>query len=416
MGQKLAKNTKQKEKNLPQTPHHVCCICLEESDTSQDKKFILNEECQHTFCHDCGKQWIQSEIDLFSTGDVRCPSHNDCGMKLNLMNLKILLTNEEYEKLVNRQVEHLLMTDPSFHRCSGGNCLSLYQYDDQDPSYCQDFYEIGDRIFFFGKSSYQMIPGTVIGKRGEKYDVQDCPKDDKLPVSYFMSASQMKPVHKVLRIGTEVEYGTGTPSFFNRPKSYIITAINSTAAAPDLYDLVPTFSTRDTQPMLGVSYQHLGLNKSQYLHSQHRHRCPQCNTIVCMRCNVLHPLDVSCEDHAQREARDAQNILQMAKFRQEYLQDLQSVSLASSSPLPMPSSSVSEEEKELMATLTLLNELEVRICKRCHNGVCKSSGCDKLMCRCGYKFCYHCGVENAVCQCTPSNHYYIDNVGGGATP
>jgi hypothetical protein len=429
MGQKLTKNSPEREKKLepssvPQPS--VCCICFEDL---SEANFILNEECQHSFCHDCGKKWIQSEIDLFSTGEIRCPSHNECQKKLTLMNLSLLLPNEEYEKLVNRQVEHLLTTNPSYHHCSasttadnGGkhrSCPSVFQYDDEDPSYCQDFYEIGDEVFFFGKSSYQMTPGTVVGKRSGKYDVQDFPQDS-IPNSYFVSGAQMKPVWKILRIGIEVEYAKGAHSFFNRPKSYLISAVHPSAtsaagaARQNLYDLHPIASS-PSEPVLGVSYHHIGLSKSQYLHSQHRHRCPQCHSVVCMKCNVLHPIEISCEEFTERARRDEQNIHQMTRFRQEFLQQLSSGD--ASKPTPSAAKTTLEaEEKEFLATLTLLNELEVRICKKCHNGVCKSSGCDKLMCRCGYKFCYHCGVENALCQCTPSNHYYIDNVNGGATP
>ena len=180
-----------------------------------------------------------------------------------------------------------------------------------------------------------------------------------------------------------------------------------------MYDLVPISYGHDSEPIRGVRYEDLRLSKAQYLQSQHRHQCPQCDSVVCMKCNILHPVEVSCESHAERTARDAENILRMTKFRQEYLQELH---LSSSSLPPRTHVSVLEEEKEFLATLALLDSLEIRICKKCHNGVCKSSGCDKLMCRCGYKFCYHCGVENAACQCTPSNHFYIDNVGGGATP
>jgi len=59
----------------------------------------------------------------------------------------------------------------------------------------------------------------------------------------------------------------------------------------------------------------------------------------------------------------------------------------------------------------------VKLCARCGNGVVKSSGCDKMKCRCGYRFCYSCGAENCVrdgepCGCTPANHGYIDPVTG----
>ena len=59
-----------------------------------------------------------------------------------------------------------------------------------------------------------------------------------------------------------------------------------------------------------------------------------------------------------------------------------------------------------------LKKSTIRICKRCGQGVVKSSGCNKMKCRCGYRFCYECGVENALCGHTPKYHGYIDNVTG----
>jgi len=54
----------------------------------------------------------------------------------------------------------------------------------------------------------------------------------------------------------------------------------------------------------------------------------------------------------------------------------------------------------------------IRVCPRCKNAVVKSSGCNKMKCRCGYRFCYVCLVENALCGHTPSSHGFIDNLSG----
>ena len=32
-----------------------------------------------------------------------------------------------------------------------------------------------------------------------------------------------------------------------------------------------------------------------------------------------------------------------------------------------------------------------------------------MKCRCGYRFCYNCGSENARCGCTPAEHGFWDN-------
>jgi hypothetical protein len=51
-------------------------------------------------------------------------------------------------------------------------------------------------------------------------------------------------------------------------------------------------------------------------------------------------------------------------------------------------------------------------CKRCHVAVEFNSGCLKMKCRCGYRFCYKCESENAQCACTPANHGFWDNETG----
>lgn len=58
--------------------------------------------------------------------------------------------------------------------------------------------------------------------------------------------------------------------------------------------------------------------------------------------------------------------------------------------------------------------LRIRTCRRCGNGVELADGCLKLKCRCGYRFCFECGSENAQCSCTPANHGFTDNVTGGS--
>ena len=52
---------------------------------------------------------------------------------------------------------------------------------------------------------------------------------------------------------------------------------------------------------------------------------------------------------------------------------------------------------------------DVKRCRRCGNGVELQEGCFKMKCICGYLFCYHCGSENAQCNCTPFQHGFTDN-------
>ena len=68
-----------------------------------------------------------------------------------------------------------------------------------------------------------------------------------------------------------------------------------------------------------------------------------------------------------------------------------------------------EEERALQK---LMKKYKVRRCARCGSGVQKAHGCNKMMCRCGYRFCYVCGSENAQCGHTPSSHGFINNLNG----
>ena len=68
-------------------------------------------------------------------------------------------------------------------------------------------------------------------------------------------------------------------------------------------------------------------------------------------------------------------------------------------------------------TMAFLERTNVRRCARCGTGVVKSAGCNKMKCRCNYRFCYECGAENCIkdgvnCGCTPAGHGFIDNVTG----
>lgn len=80
---------------------------------------------------------------------------------------------------------------------------------------------------------------------------------------------------------------------------------------------------------------------------------------------------------------------------------------------PMESSMAALIEEE-RALLSIIKKHQVRQCARCGSGVQKSSGCNKLKCRCGFRFCYVCGKENAQCGHTPASHGFINNVSGYA--
>mmetsp|Transcript_9610 Transcript_9610/g.20679 ORF Transcript_9610/g.20679 Transcript_9610/m.20679 type:complete len:408 (-) Transcript_9610:117-1340(-) len=61
-------------------------------------------------------------------------------------------------------------------------------------------------------------------------------------------------------------------------------------------------------------------------------------------------------------------------------------------------------------TMHWLNE-QTQPCPSCGARIEKlEGGCDMMECLCGYRFCYGCGSQGATCSCTPSNHYFWDNV------
>jgi len=57
----------------------------------------------------------------------------------------------------------------------------------------------------------------------------------------------------------------------------------------------------------------------------------------------------------------------------------------------------------------LTTSQSIRVCSKCHNTVEKKGGCDKMQCRCGFRFCFRCGAKDAVCVCTAASHGFWDN-------
>ncbi|KAJ8604834.1 hypothetical protein CTAYLR_001045 [Chrysophaeum taylorii] len=62
---------------------------------------------------------------------------------------------------------------------------------------------------------------------------------------------------------------------------------------------------------------------------------------------------------------------------------------------------------ETAATLEALGS-SLRVCERCGDGIVKASGCDKVACRCGFRFCWACGARDAACPCNPG-HAFLNN-------
>lgn len=151
--------------------------------------------------------------------------------------------------------------------------------------------------------------------------------------------------------------------------------------------------------------------------------CPLCNTERCLACNQSpYHVEMTCAEALEHRHRSRVT-------RSMVRPPTSSMTTTSSLPLlpPLPGGNFSglmtansdrvedvaihsddpeEETRKYMLTSG------IRVCKQCGNGVTKSSGCNKMKCRCGYRFCYECGTENARCGCTPAEHGFIDNVTG----
>lgn len=72
-----------------------------------------------------------------------------------------------------------------------------------------------------------------------------------------------------------------------------------------------------------------------------------------------------------------------------------------------PNNGGEEEVDEL--TMQWLDEHTVP-CGVCGSRIEKESGCDKIECLCGYRFCFRCGAANARCACNPG-HGFDRNAG-----
>ena len=78
---------------------------------------------------------------------------------------------------------------------------------------------------------------------------------------------------------------------------------------------------------------------------------------------------------------------------------------APSHPAATATTSLSEADQATAAWL----ESQTKLCGGCGARVCKSDGCDKMQCLCGYRFCWRCDSVDANCSCNPG-HGFFDNV------
>merc|ERR1719263_1760772 len=96
-----------------------------------------------------------------------------------------------------------------------------------------------------------------------------------------------------------------------------------------------------------------------------RHSCPVCLKESCLACRQSWHPGRSCEEAASDRAVGTGG---------SATEDLR------------------RRELEEAATRDMLKRSKIRICCRCGAGVVKSEGCHKMMCRCGYTFCWQCGA------------------------
>jgi len=107
--------------------------------------------------------------------------------------------------------------------------------------------------------------------------------------------------------------------------------------------------------------------------------CPDCHQAVCFSCRVPWHNGQTCAQYQQAQS-----------------------SLSSSAR------ALAQAEAERAFAL-FANAQNFRQCARCRCWVERAEGCEKVTCRCGYRFCHKCGSPEARCGCTPLNHVFYDH-------
>ncbi|KAL7548599.1 hypothetical protein ACHAWF_011874, partial [Thalassiosira exigua] len=149
--------------------------------------------------------------------------------------------------------------------------------------------------------------------------------------------------------------------------------------------------------------------------------CFQCEKTSCLTCGAT-PFHTNrtCEEYGKEKRRKE-------GMERERLAARLAVQAIGDAPMPSfridrPAPDRSRANEEAKYEFAVETGVEVggdalasaKRCRRCGNGVALASGCLKMKCLCGYRFCYRCGSENAQCDCTPAHHGFADNHTGGA--
>lgn len=143
--------------------------------------------------------------------------------------------------------------------------------------------------------------------------------------------------------------------------------------------------------------------------------CEFCRIEYCVDCRkemTKYHRDKSCETAAKMaelaKKREAQRKRVAEKRRmKEMTKDTSTYGEAEQIIYTVEDNDDNEE-----ATRQYLATLMIRKCAKCGTAATKDSGCEKMQCRCGYRYCFRCGTENATCSCTPASHGFIDPITG----
>lgn len=403
---------------------NYCSICY---DNNNDNNIIQLENCSHILCKECLLKWIETERYFTSTGIIRCPCHNECHLNISYNNLKDIMNNNDFNKLQDDLFEYTLLSNQNYSKCKiNDNCNYIFQLpsqNDNDDEYCKTLHSLETKKFkpnnpiYISNGSYYIIPGKILTKMDDgNYEVELYRFTANIPPLYTTERDNPVFSPELLNHSSSILY-FGALVRYNYNEHYVIGVRK--VLQPESNEYIEVYDLKSPSSnvkVFGISHQNICLFQIDAVKNKDNFYCPLCNSSGCRQCKMKHESDVTCMEYLQEREAYIKNLSELKQFRQEYLTSIfnfDNISNISTHSLNDENKNDNEnnliQKSELQLTADLLYQLDIRICRRCKNGVEKSSGCNKLMCRCGYKFCYQCGIEDAQCKCTPSSHTYIDN-------
>ncbi|XP_060681236.1 ranBP-type and C3HC4-type zinc finger-containing protein 1 [Hemiscyllium ocellatum] len=109
-----------------------CRICL--SDVKPGEGVVLRD-CLHSFCRDCLKQLIRSSTDP----QIPCPFRDDnyaCDSKLQEREIRALVSNEDYDKFLDRSMSVAESSSENSYHCKTADCKGWCIYEDAVNEFC----------------------------------------------------------------------------------------------------------------------------------------------------------------------------------------------------------------------------------------------------------------------------------------